>query len=261
MPAPIAACPRLNGILNERKVFMTTKNWKLLAEELDRELGLKHASIAITFSDEAPQDIPAHEGEIPAPTPDGRSGKVPAGCVFWKDAVDQTFTTAPEDHYNCSVGSVTHGLKTLEEVMNNGDVGAIVEVGWVSPEEAMQLPFVNDRPNYITYGPLTDTPIDPDVILLRVSAFQAMVIHDGFSDTVFVGKPQCHIIPISKEQGKLAISTGCMLSRVRTGMSPDEMTCTIPSERLEEVVEKLKVRREANAAVAAYANEDLRRFA
>ena len=44
-------------------------------------------------------------------------------------------------------------------------------------------------------------------------------------------------------------------------MPPDEMTCTIPSERLEEVVEKLKARREANAAVAAYANEDMRRFA
>lgn len=239
---------------------MTTKDWKLLAEQLDRELGLKHAAIAITFSEEAPQGVSAHGGEIPSPTPDGRSGKVSAGCVFWKDAIDQTFTTVPEDHYNCSVGSVTHGLKTLEEVMNNADVGAIVEVGWVSPEEAMQLPFVNDRPNYITYGPLADTSIDPDVILLKVNGFQAMVIHDGFSDTVFAGKPQCHIIPISKEGGKLAISTGCMLSRVRTGMPPDEMTCTIPSERLEEVVEKLKARREANAAVAAYANEDMRRF-
>ena len=219
---------------------MTTKDWKSLAEELNRELGLKDAPIAITFSDEAPQGVSVHEGEMPAPTPDGRSGQVPAGCVFWKDAIDRTFTTLPEDHYNCSVGSVTHGLKTLEEVMNNGDVGAIVEVGWVSPEEAMQLPFVTDRPNYITYGPLTDTSIDPDGILLRVNAFQAMVIHDGFSDTVFVGKPQCHIIPISKEQGKLAISTGCMLSRVRTGMSPDEMTCTIPSERLGEVCRKVE---------------------
>ena len=57
--------------------------------------------------------------------------------------------------------------------MNNADVGAIVEVGWVSPEEAMQLPFVTDRPNYITYGPLADTPVDPDVILLRVNGFSS----------------------------------------------------------------------------------------
>jgi uncharacterized protein (DUF169 family) len=239
---------------------MTTKDWKILGDDLNRELGLKHPATAITFSHEAPLGATRYEGEVPDPTPDGRSGKVAAGCVFWGKAVDKTFATRPEDHYNCSVGSVTHGLKTLEEVMDKGDVQAVVEVGWVSAEEAMQLPFVKERPSYITYGPLAETSIDPDVILLRVNAFQAMVIHDGFGDTVFVGKPQCHIIPISKEQGKLAISTGCMLSRVRTGMSPDEMTCTIPSERLEEVVERLKARREANAAVAAYANEDLRRF-
>ena len=64
-----------------------------------------------------------------------------------------------------------------------------------------------------------------------------------------------------RSRENLPLVRGCMLSRVRTGMSPDEMTCTIPSERLGEVVEKLKLRREANAAVAAYANEDLRRFA
>jgi hypothetical protein len=51
-----------------------------------------------------------------------------------------------------------------------------------------------------------------------------------------------------------------MLSRIRTGMSPDEMTCTIPANRLAEVVAKLESRRKANAAVAAYANQDRRRF-
>ena len=57
------------------------------------------------------------------------------------------------------------------------------------------------------------------------------------------------------------MSTGCMLSRIRTGMSPNEMTCTIPAGRLAEVVDKLEARRQANAAVGAYANKDLTRFA
>lgn len=43
-------------------------------------------------------------------------------------------------------------------------------------------------------------------------------------------------------------------------MKPDELTCTIPANRLAEVVRKLAARKAANAAVAAYANEDLRRF-
>lgn len=239
----------------------TTQEWTTLANDLSKVLGLKHAPLAITFSDEAPPGVPQHDGPMPAPSADGRTGRVSAGCVFWMDAADQTFTTVAEDHYNCSVGSVTHGLKTLEEVMENEDVQGLLECEWVTPEEAMQLPVIQKRPQAITYGPLADTPLDPDVILLRINAFQSMVIHDAFNDMAIEGKPQCHIIPIAKEQNKVAVSTGCMLSRVRTGMPPEEMTCTIPATRLAEVVGKLQARQKANSAVGAYANEDGRRFA
>lgn len=239
---------------------MTNQNWPALADKLNKVLGLKHAPLAISFTTDAPQGVDRHEGDLPAPGGDGRTGRAPAGCVFWIHAAHKTFTTVPEDHYNCSVGSVTHGLKKLDEVMNNEDVQGILESEWVTPEEAMQLPVVQTRPNYIVYGPLAETPVEPDVVFLRINAFQSMVIHDAYSDLAFEGKPQCHIIPMAKEQGQLAISTGCMLSRVRTGMSPDELTCAIPAGRLAEVVDKLEARRKANAAVGAYANEDLRRF-
>lgn len=239
---------------------MTTHSWGDLAGELTKALGLQHAPIAITFTNDAPA-APLLGGDMPAPSGDSRTGKVPAGCVFWMKAADQTFTTVPADHYNCSVGSVTHGLKKLEEVMANEDVQGILEAEWVTPEEAMQLPVVRDKYNYVVYGPLADIPIDPDVILLRINAFQGMVINDAFSNMDIVGKPQCHIIPMAKEQNKIAMSTGCMLSRIRTGMSPHEMTCTIPANRLVEVVDRLEARRKANAAVGAYANKDMARFA
>lgn len=239
---------------------MPAWNWKLLAERLRKTLGLSHAPIAITFSQDAVGGVPVYEGEMPPPSGDGRTGKVTAGCVFWIRSEDRTFATVPEDHYNCSVGSVTHGLKSLDAVMGNEDVQHMVACEWVTPEEARSLPVVKQRPGHITYGPLAETPIDPDVVLLRVSAFQAMVIHDAFGDMPIVGRPQCHIIPIAKEENRMAMSTGCMLSRVRTGMSPDELTCTIPAGRLEEAVEKLEARRQADAAVGSYANQDGRRF-
>lgn len=170
------------------------------------------------------------------------------------------FTTRPEDHFNCSVGSVTHGLKTLDEVMQMEDVNAVLASEWVTPEEAMALPVVKTKHNCVTYGPLAETRMDPDVVLLRVNAFQAMVIHDGYPDLLIAGKPQCHIVPLAKEDGLIAMSTGCMLSRVRTGMSPDEMACTIPAARLGEVLATLEQRRKANGAVASYASEDAQRF-
>jgi uncharacterized protein (DUF169 family) len=237
-----------------------TNSWQPLAERLQKSLGLKHAPLAITFSDEMPAEIPLFIGEMPAPNADGRTGKVAAGCVFWIEAADKTFTTLPQDHYNCSVGSVTHGLKTLSEVMDNEDVQGLLECEWVTPEEAMSLPVIQQRPQAITYGPAAQSPIPPDVIFLRINAQQAMVLQDAFGQLPVAGKPQCHIIPMAVEQGEVVMSTGCSLSRIRTGMSPTEMTCAIPAHRLAETVDRLDARKAANSAVAVYANADLRRF-
>ena len=239
---------------------MLTHNWEELANRFKLALGLSHAPIAITFSQEAPAGVPFYQGEVPDPSADGRTGKVTAGCVFWIKSQDRTFTTKADDHFNCSVGSVTHGLKTLNEVMSNEDVASLLDSAWVTPEEAIQLPVVKTRHHFITYGPVSQTPIDPDVILLRLNAYQGMVLHDAFGDMPIVGKPQCHIVPLAKEHNQIAMSTGCTLSRIRTGMSPDEMTCTIPASRFAEVVEKLETRQQANTRVASYANADGRRF-
>ena len=63
-----------------------------------------------------------------------------------------------------------------------------------------------------------------------------------------------------RETGDIAVSSGCMLSRVRTGMSNNEVTCAIPAPRLDELIAKLKAARKANLAVAAYAADDAKRF-
>ena len=95
---------------------------------------------------------------------------------------------------------------------------------------------------------------------MRINAKQAMTISDAFPHMRFEGKPQCHIIAIAKEQQEVAISVGCMLSRVRTGMTNSEMTCAIPGARLAEVVQKIKTTTAIDATVANYASEDARRF-
>lgn len=239
---------------------MTTEDYKALASELSYILSLQTTPLAITFSQEAPEGIHGYEAAMPDPTADGRTGRVPAGCVFWMKAQDRTFTTAAEDHGNCSVGCVTHGLKTLEEVANNSDVGCLVDAGWVTPEVFPQIPVVKGSPKHVTYGPLYETTLEPDVVFLRLNAKQAMVLSDAVPDISFQGKPQCHIIAIAKEHNQVAISVGCMLSRVRTGIPISEMTCAIPASRIQEVVEKLRGACAADKAVATYASDDSKRF-
>jgi uncharacterized protein (DUF169 family) len=223
-------------------------------------LSLDNSPLAITFSAQAPPGVLAYDAAMPPPTPDGRTGRVSAGCVFWVRASERTFTTVPADHGNCSVGSLTHGLKTLDEVAGNADVAALLATGWVTLDVVPQIPVVRQRPNFITYGPLQDTRVDPDVVLLRLNPKQVMVLHDALPDMRLEGKPQCHIIAIAKEHNAVAASVGCMLSRVRTGLPNSQMTCAIPASRLAEVVARLQTTCQADTAVAAYAAEDGRRF-
>jgi uncharacterized protein (DUF169 family) len=66
---------------------------------------------------------------------------------------------------------------------------------------------------------------------------------------------------MAKEDGLVAASVGCALSRARTGMRADEMTCAIPGARLAEVVERLEATANLDRAMARYAADDARRFA
>ena len=52
-----------------------------------------------------------------------------------------------------------------------------------------------------------------------------------------------------------------MLSRVRTGMSNNEVTCAIPAAKLDELLERLETANGADMKVAAYAAADAKRFA
>jgi len=235
--------------------------WNDLSARLSAALNLATAPIAITFSDAAPDGVAPFDRPLPAPLDDGRTGRVPAGCVFWNFATESTFSTVKADHGNCSVGSLTHGFVTLDEVAGNGDVAALLETGWVTMDVVPQIPVVTETPGAVTYGPLAESPIDPDVVLLRVNGKQLMVLSDAIPGLRIEGKPQCHIVAIAKEQGEIAASVGCALSRVRTGMPATEMTIAIPAGKVGEVIDAIERNAVADAAVARYASEDMQRFA
>ena len=74
---------------------------KRMTLELQQALGLSKPPVAlIGFLTEAPAGVEAWSG-----------GAVPAGCSFWRAAMDgRSFYTVPSDHYNCAVGAYTHGI-------------------------------------------------------------------------------------------------------------------------------------------------------
>ncbi len=239
-----------------------TANWSDLSGRLTDLLELEHAPIAITFSERpvsSESGIAPFGGPLSEPTPDGRSGAVPAPCVFWMQAHTRTFTTSAADHGNCSVGEYTHGLVEASDILDRADVGALLEVGWVTMEAFAGVVALERRPRSIVYGPLADTPHDPDVVLLRLSPRQAMELGDAVPMNLS-GKPQCQILPIAIDQGKVALSMGCALSRARTGMGDDELTCAIPPAQLAGIVADLEGVVGADKQVVDYAHADAARF-
>ena len=236
-------------------------DWQALNDRVVAALKPFAAPVAISFH--APGDaVPASrvEPRYPEPNEHGRTGQVPAGCVFWIHGAERTFATAAADHANCSVGSYTHGFITLEEAATKDDVGAVLEAGWVDQAAVMSLPHVAEKPDAVVYGPLAERRTAPDVVLLRINGLGLMTLKDAFPDMPIEGKPQCHIVAMARERNLVAASVGCALSRSRTGMRSEEMTCVIPGRRLAEVVETLEATVGLDRAMASYASADAKRF-
>lgn len=237
-------------------------DWESLAARLITALKPVAPPIGIAFAfDAAAAGLPpAFESTVPHPNDAGRTGAVPAGCVFWMKATERAFSTAAADHANCSVGSYTHGLLPLEEAATRDDTAAVLAAGWVDQEAMMALPTLRARPARVVYGPLAALGVTPDVVLLRINGLGLMTLKDALPAMRIEGKPQCHIVALAAEQGVVAASVGCALSRARTGMRADEMTCALPAARLGEIVGLVEAAADVDRAMARYAGADAQRF-
>lgn len=233
--------------------------WPELGRRLAAALRLRVAPVAIRFSASSAAE-PAFGGAAPPANDAGRTGAVAAGCVFWVKGAERTFATTAADHANCSVGSLTHGWISLEEAASRDDVGAVLEAGWVDRAAVESLPRVRERPQSIVYGPLAEAAEPPDVVLVRIDGLGLMTLHGAVPGLRIEGRPQCHVVALAEEEGIVAASVGCALSRARTGMRADEMTAAIPGARLAAVVDALESTAALDRAMASYAAADAKRF-
>lgn len=228
------------------------------AAELRELLGLRADPVGIALCERVPAGVEPCPAPMSPAAPDGRRGRAPASCVFWTMAaqVGRPFLTLPEDHGNCSVGRVVHGFAKPSEVAGNEDVMGLVDAGWVDPEELASVPRVSRRPAAIVYGPAEGLPVEPDVVLLRVTPAQATLLAEALPEMSIGAKPQCHVVAAALERGRPAASVGCALSRARTGMGEDEMVVALPARELRATVDRIRKARDAAAQAVRLAQFD-----
>lgn len=223
---------------------MTTSD---LVQELSRLLDLEHSPVAVTF----------HERELPG-EPQRRPDPEPAGCCFWAKAESARVHTTAADHAHCSVGSYTHGFTSLAEAAAGEDTAALIGSGWVTSADLANAPSVAQTPAAISYEPLHEAEVEnTDVVLMRLTATSLMSLQGACPELALVNKPQCQIVPLALE-GRMAVSPGCAVSRVRTGLPADELTCALPAQELPRIVARLELSQAADNAVGAFAEADIR---
>lgn len=235
--------------------------WAALADRAKTALGLEHEPITLALSRAAPRGLAEYESSEPPATDSGRTGAVPAGCCFWADAEGASFATSAADHANCSVGSYTHGLVSLEQAAAGDDTEALLASGWVAEADLAAAPAVAGAPTHVTYGALAEAAFVPEVVLIRLAPQELMTLQGACPELVLARKPQCQIVPVAREHAQLVASLGCAVSRARTGLPAGEMTCALPAGQLASVVERLERVAEADRVVAGFASADQTRFA
>jgi len=212
---------------------------------------LRSSPVAVAFLDKAPSGVEKWD-----------AGAVPSGCTFWRYAMDgETFYTEAGDHYNCAVGSYTHGIplpperaKELEET-----VGFMVSSGYIEIKEVPGIPVLPAPPKVVAYGPVGGTPFAADVVLVSGPPAAVMLLYEaslragaGNAMAATMGRPGCAALPAAKSLGMAVLSFGCRGNRTFVGLPEHEMYFVVPANKWSAVSESLRVILRANEAMGAH---------
>src|SRR5262245_31261838 len=131
-------------------------------------------------------------------------------------------------------------------------------LSYVRSEDVSQIPVMNRRPKFVVYGPLSESPSTPDVVLLFVQAHQTLVLSEAAQQidggaTPALGRPACAIVPQAANTGRAALSLGCCGARTYLDVLSDEVAVfAIPGSKLDEFTARIEALAKANAILTKF---------
>ena len=226
-------------------------SWTACGKQLRRLLGLDLPPVAIAFQGSPPSNMT----RVDAPTP--------AGCGYWRLAAEgKIFYTEASDHYTCPVGAHTHGVELPADVARelNGLVETMVQMQYIKMEEIPAIPRRKTPFRVALYAPLSAAPFEPDLVLVRGTTKQLMLVAEaaqavGIAGGATMGRPTCAILSQTLESRQATASFGCIGNRVYTGLGDDEGYYAIPGAKIAEVVARLGAIVEANRRLRDFHTE------
>jgi len=223
-------------------------DYRNLEERFSDALHLGQRPIAISFRETPPSTVPLFKGSAPA------------GCAFWRIAAEgRSFYTVPSDHYNCPIGSYTHGIDLPSDRAQELDqtLTLMNDLKYIRRDEVSALHRLPHTPRIVIYAPLADTPVAPDVVLFMGKPGRLMLLGEAAiragtaTQTPLLGRPTCMALSAALTFGAVA-STGCIGNRVYTDLSENELYVAIAGKDIAGVADEVGTICEANSRLSEY---------
>ncbi|MCI4318203.1 MAG: DUF169 domain-containing protein [Thermoplasmata archaeon] len=224
-----------------------TDHLRQIANDLSRDLDLDQPMVQVTYLDEVPKGVTQHPGGVPSV------------CTFFAEGQKKPFYAALPAHEACEIGAFVLGAAPEGELGARlmATVGMMQKEGYLRPGEEAKIPRNATAPKYVAYGPLGSLPMPPTNILFFARPKSAMLAMEAASGPVPMnGRPMCAIVPTLNQGAAVAVSMGCVGSRVFTQMADDRMLVGIRGDHLDSFHSAVQKIAHANRLVGA---EDLRR--
>jgi uncharacterized protein (DUF169 family) len=224
-------------------------NYQKLADDLRTSLELSLPPIGVSFCDVVPPNVPSYHGVVPA------------GCVFWQEAAKRTFFTSTKDHELCAIGVHTHNMAQPSK-SHQGELQEALQamsgLDYVREEEVAAIPVVRREVKHVIYGPLSEFPIDPEVILLFTHARQGLVLSEAVARVdkgipPAMGRPACAVVPQVLNHGYAAMSLGCCGARAYLDALSDSVALwALPGNKLDQYCAQIMVLAGANKTLTSF---------
>jgi uncharacterized protein (DUF169 family) len=224
-----------------------SEHLKAIASQLTHDLDLAGAPIQISYLDHPPAGVAKHPGGSPSV------------CTFFAEGRSHAFYVDIPGHEACEIGAFVLGIAPEGELGTRlmSTVGMMEKEGYLAAGEAMKIPRNSTPPKFVAYGPLGSLPMAPTNVLMFAKPRSAMLAMEASTTAIPVnGRPMCAVVPTLNQGANVAVSVGCVGSRIYTQMGDDAMVVGVRGDYLDEFSRRLKTITHANSVVA---DEDRRR--
>jgi uncharacterized protein (DUF169 family) len=219
-----------------------------VAQTITEALSLTQPPVAVCLSQSVPAGV------------ESWAGRVPAGCRFWQEAQTRVFATSASDHGLCSIGLYTHNLEMSPAVAADltDALKILNDLSYVRTEDVPMIPVLASRPKHVIYGPLSQTPLEPDVVLLFIRPDQTLIVSEASQQLEgalppAMGRPACAVIPQAKNMARSALSLGCCGARAYLDVLSESVALyAIPGPAITAFAERITALSKANTMLTKF---------